>query len=123
MKKIIASLVLLTPSLAFAQTEVITDVNTLSQKIVGIFNLAIYLLIALAVLFIIWNIVMYLIKGGSDEGGRAKAGASILWGIVGLVIILSIWGIVNIFTNTFRTTGNIQTQPIPQVSNNVPIVR
>ena len=122
MKKIAAAILVLAPSLAFAQTAVITDVNSLSQKIIGIFNLAIYLLISLAVLFIIWNIVIYFIRGGSDEGGRKKAGMSILWGIVGLVIILSIWGIVNIFTNTFRTTGSVETGSIPQVNSDAPVV-
>ena len=103
MKKIIASIVAFSPVVAFAQTTApITDANTLSNKLINLGNMFTYLLIAAAVIFIIWNVVIYLIKGG-EEGARSKAAMSILWGIVGLFVILSIWGLVNILLNTFST--------------------
>jgi hypothetical protein len=120
MKKLLALAVLLVPSLASAQLSAITDVNTLSYKIVGIINIISYLLIALAVIFIIWNVVMYIVKGG-DPAAKSAAAGNVGWGIVGLAIILSIWGLVNILTNTFRTTPpqstipQVQTGTIPQV--------
>jgi len=124
MKKIIALVAVFSPVIAFAQTSAITDVNSLSNKLIGLGNLFTYLLIAAAVIFIIWNVVIYLIKGGSDEEARKKASSSILWGIVGLFVILSIWGLVNILMNTFRTTAPNNT--IPQVQNvnngNIPTV-
>ena len=115
MKKIIALIVTFSPVVAFAQTSAIIDANSLSNRLIGLGNMFTYLLIALAVIFIIWNIVMYFIKGSSDETARSKAGQSILWGIVGLFVILSIWGLVNILMNTFRTTA--PTNSIPQVQN------
>ncbi len=116
MKKFIASIVAFSPLVAFAQNTVkITDANTLANKLVNLANMFTYLLIAAAVIFIIWNVVVYLIKGGSDEEERKKASSSILWGIVGLFIILSIWGLVNILMNTFKT--DIVPQTIPQVQN------
>lgn len=109
------------PMLALAQTNLVTDANSLTQKLIDISNVVIYLLIALAVIFIIWNIVMFLIKSG-EEDARTKARSSILWGIVGLAIILSIWGLVNILINTFRTTPPIT--PNPNISNTgVPLIR
>ena len=114
MKKIIATIVAFMPVVAFAQTSAITDVNSLSNRLIGLGNMFTYLLIAAAVIFIIWNVVIYLIKGG-EEGARTKAGQSILWGVVGLFVILSIWGLVNILLNTFRTTP--PTNSIPQVQN------
>ncbi len=119
MKKFIASIVAFSPLVAFAQgigsnITPVTDVNSLTNKLIGLGNIFTYLLIAAAVLFIIWNVVVYLIKGG-EEGARSKAGLSILWGVVGLFIILSIWGLVNILMNTFKTTAPATT--IPQVQN------
>jgi len=115
MKKVSIVLGLLVPSLAFAQQgngmSTITDANSLTAKLVGIGNTIIYLLISLAIIYIIWNIVQYFIKGSEDEGTRKKAGAGILWGIVGLAIILSIWGLVNILTNTFKTTPTSNAVP------------
>lgn len=101
MKKIIAIVIAAMPALALAQTAPITDVNSLSSKLINIGNLFTYLLIALAVIYIIWNVVMYMIKPGEDD--RKVAGKAILYGIVGLFVILSIWGLVNILVGTFRT--------------------
>ncbi len=114
MKKIIAFIALVAPSVAFAQTKVV-DVNSLSTKLSSIGNVVVYLLVALAVIFIVWNTVIYVIKGSGEEG-RSKAGMNILWGIVGLFVIVSIWGLVNILTNTFSTTAT--QQPLPNFGNN-----
>ena len=113
MKKLFAVIVSLVPTVAFAQAP-ITDVNGLSSRIIGIGNIVAYLLVSLAVIFIIWNVVIYLIKSSGDEG-KSKAGMNILWGIVGLFVIVSIWGLVNILTNTFKTTPT--TQAIPNLGN------
>ena len=115
MKKLLSLAAFLAPSIALAQTQTITDVNSLTSKLVGIGNTIIYLLVALAVIYIIWNTVQYFIKGGDEEGARKKSGFNILWGVIGLAVILSIWGLVGILTNTFRTTPT--NQPIPNLGN------
>jgi hypothetical protein len=114
-KSIVAALVSMLPAMAFAQTSVVSDVNSLSAKLIGIGNTVTYILTALAVIFIVWQVVIYLIKGAGEEG-RTKAGMNILWGIVGLFVIVSIWGLVSILTNTFRTAPT--NQPIPNFGNN-----
>jgi hypothetical protein len=111
MKKIIAAVAVLVPSLASAQA--ITDINTLTNKLTNIGNVIIEILIAFAVLYIIFNVVRYIM---SDDEGRKAKGMSILWGIVGLFVILSIWGLVNILSNTFRTNTNAPTQQFPQLN-------
>lgn len=120
MKKTIAFIVAFAPSLVLAQTSAITDVNSLASKTRDIINLATYFLVAIAVLFIVYNIVFYFIRSTEERG---KHGMNILWGIVGLFLILSIWGLVNILLGTFQTqlptkvsipsTGNINSQNGP----------
>lgn len=105
MKKILFALAFVVPSFAFAQ-QTITDINSLATKLTSIGNLLTYLLVALAVIFIIWNVVMFLIKG-NDPAARTGALHSILWGVVGLFIIVSIWGLVNILKGTFNTSETI----------------
>ena len=114
MKKIIAFVVLFSPLSVFA--EEITNASGVAASVASIFNLIIGLLISLAVLFIIYNVVMYFVKGG-ESADRAAAGMSILWGIVGLFVILSIWGLVAILRGTFQTddTGYTVTIPVPAV--------
>ncbi len=115
MKKIIALIAFAIPAIASAQAlSEITNVNNLSNRLLGIGNVFTYILVAVAVIYIIWNVVQYFIK--PSEGDRKDAGMNILWGIVGLFIIVSIWGLVNIFTNTFKTAPT--NQPIPNLGNN-----
>jgi hypothetical protein len=54
-------------------------------------------LIAIAFLVFIWNIVRYFIIGGANEDDQKKAKSLAFWGISAFVVILSFWGIVNLF--------------------------
>ena len=95
----------------FAPSSVINNGNDLVNKILGVFNIIIYVLVALAVVYIVYNVVMYMIKGNEPEGKR-EAAKSFGWGVVGLSLIVSLWGIVNILTNTFATnTSNVPKLP------------
>ncbi|MES2216024.1 MAG: hypothetical protein V4481_01875 [Patescibacteria group bacterium] len=114
MKKIIAALAVSLPILASAQA--ITDVNTLTYKLTNLGNTFIQILIAFAVIYIIYNVVRFLIVGADNEEKRASARSAILWGVVGLFVILSIWGLVRILTNTFRTDTTTPTNQFPVVN-------
>lgn len=91
----------------------ISNVNNLATRLAGIGNIITYLLVGLAVIYIVWHIVQYFIKGESD---RTEAGMNILWGIVGLFIIVSLWGLVNILVNTFYTDPNIPKDRFPNAN-------
>jgi len=119
MKKLIAIIIASSPVFAFAQQ--LNDINTVAQKATNIGNLIVQLAISLAVIWIIVGVVKYLIIGSGDD--RKAAGMNILYGVIGLFVILSIWGLVFLLTNTFqfgRNTAptekinNIQVQP-PQI--------
>ena len=126
MKKLIIALVSFSPSVAFAQSISATGVNptsisdatSLAQRLTYLFDVAIDVFIALAVLWIILSVVMWLVRGGSDEAKKWRDNA--LWGIVGLAIILSIWGLVHLLTSTFNTANNglnaSEVPTVPQIS-------
>jgi uncharacterized membrane protein YidH (DUF202 family) len=111
MKKLIAFALAFAPVAVFAQQ--ITDANQLTTKITNIGNTIVVLLISFSVIWIIVNVVRYLIAGGEED--RKKGGMAILWGVVGLFVILSIWGLVAILTNTFSTNTNIPREKFPVV--------
>lgn len=99
----------------------INNANDLYGRLMYIGNLIIYLLVAGGVVFIVWNIVIYFIKGKEGDESRKESGKHIMWGIVGLAIILSVWGLVNILINTFRTNPNGPRDRFPKadfVNNN-----
>ncbi len=104
MKKIIAFVLTFMPSLVFAQQ--LTDVNQVADKATNIGNLIIGLAISIAVLWIIINVVRYLVISGDPEK-KKEGGMAILYGVIGLFVILSIWGLVAILRNSFRTQDNV----------------
>jgi len=121
MKKFIIALVSFSPLTAFAQTISASGVNpssisnatTLAQRLTYLFDVAIDVLIALAILWIIVSVVVWLVSNGEN---KTKWRSNALWGIVGLAIILSIWGLVHILTSTFNTANNgLNASEVPTV--------
>ena len=102
MKKILTFALLLTPTLASAQT--LSNINDVARKAVNIGNLFVQLAIGLAVIWIIINVFKYFIAGGEDD--RHAGAMSVLYGVIGLFVIISIWGFVYLLTGTFKFSSN-----------------
>ena len=79
----------------------------------NILNPVIGLLVGIAVLLFIWGVLKYVNKGG-DEKEREKAIQLIVWGIISIFVMLSVWGLVGILTGTFFPGGS-PTPPIPKL--------
>jgi hypothetical protein len=75
-------------------------VNQLLNKINdNITNPLIVLMFAVAALVFFWGIFQFVYHMDSD-GEREKGRQNILYGIIGMVIMVSVYGIINIITNT-----------------------
>jgi ribose/xylose/arabinose/galactoside ABC-type transport system permease subunit len=57
------------------------------------------LIMSLALLAFLWGILQYIRKGG-EPAEREQARQFMLWGIIGLAVMASVWGLVRILTNT-----------------------
>ena len=90
-------------NLAYAQTpppgtaEAANFVSDLNSVI--IFPL-IGLLSAIALLVFIWGCVQY-ITNTDDSAGRQQGSRNIMYGIIGLVVMVSAFAILNLVANTF----------------------
>lgn len=104
MKKLIALVLSFIPSLAFAQST-ITSVNDVVSTATRIGNIVVTLAISFAVIWIIVSVVRFFIAGGEEDKQKGKD--AIIYGVIGLFLILSIWGLVYILTNTFKTNNQI----------------
>ena len=62
---------------------------------------AVILLVALAVVFFLYGILKYIARG-DDEESQKKGKNIMIYGIIGLFVMVSFWGIVNILINTFE---------------------
>ena len=103
----IGSLIL--PYIAFAQNP--QAIEKIINVILNTFNnIIIPLLFVLATVIFLWGVIQYIAKG-ADEAAQKKAKGLMLWGIIGLAVMLAVWGIVNILIQYFGIGG----QGIPVV--------
>ncbi len=72
-------------------------------SIVGIINgIIVPVLIAIAFLVFIWGIYKSFIMNAASESEKGEGKQIAMWGIIGFVIIFSLWGLVNIVTQTLN---------------------
>lgn len=99
------------PTIAHAQTasEFLGRINSLIQ-------LAAALLLAVAGIVFIWGVVKY-IASGDDPAARKKAMGFILFGIIGIAVILAFWGLVRVTLDSFGLSSPESRSPLsaPQV--------
>lgn len=93
----------LAPLLASAATN--QTLKDVIGTIAGYLDLALKLIMGLAVLFFVWNVVKYFIIN-SDSAKRAEAAQYVMWSLIGFFVILSLWGLVNILMSTFSLNNN-----------------
>ena len=66
----------------------------------GFLSRALILLISLAVVWFVWNVFHYVIA--ADEVDKATAKDKMVWGIIAIFVMVSIWGLVAILQSTFK---------------------
>ena len=91
------------PLFAYAQT-----VESTISILRDILNSVVPVLLIIATIVFIWGLIMYITSGG-DEEKLAGAKFYMMWSIIALFVMVSIWGIVGILVDTFDVGG----QPIP----------
>lgn len=70
------------------------------------------LIVSLAVVFFLWGVFKFMLR---DEDNREEGKQFMFWGIVGIFVMVSVWGLVNIFSSTFKLNNRID---IPNVMTN-----
>lgn len=69
-----------------------------------ILNPVIYLLFAVALIVFIWGIFQ-MVSAAASEEARITGRRNIMWGIIGMLIMVSVYGILNVVLGTFGITG------------------
>ena len=101
----------LAPVLILAQ-GIEEDVITPLRKIV---DLLVPLLMVAAFVVFLWGIIKFITSGGDEE--KKKAGKSlIIYGLIGLFVMVAVWGIIKLVQGTFGVTQtdiNLPVSPKP----------
>jgi len=63
-------------------------------------------LVALGVIIFVWGVISYVIA--SDEEAKTRGRDRMIYGIIGLAVIIALWGLVKILTNTFELNSGTE---------------
>jgi len=69
-----------------------------------IINPLIILIFALALMYFLYGVFEFLSNAENDQK-RSTGKSHMIWGIVGLTIMIGVWFILNVVLNTFNITG------------------
>ena len=107
MKKVIYAVLTFAPVLALAQagTTNLSGVSNLVGSIGGIINKIIPVLFALAILYFFWGIVTYIRSAGNPEEA-AKGKSIMIYGIIAIFVMASVYGLVSWLQGTLGISGN-----------------
>ncbi|MFA6095099.1 MAG: hypothetical protein WC757_04435 [Candidatus Paceibacterota bacterium] len=87
------------PMVAGAQiAQDVSSIDGLVDMVKNAIGVIVPLLISLAVLFFLWGVFQY-IRG--DAAAKAEGAKNMIWGIVGIFVMVSVWGLVGVLSGTF----------------------
>jgi len=91
----------------------ITTLQSLLCKFNELLGALLPFLIALGVVYFVWGVITYMIA--ADEEAKSAGRDKIIYGIIGLVVIVGLWGLVRLVTNTFglNNVTNINLPTVP----------
>ncbi len=77
----------------------------------SLINTAIPLVLALAVLYFFWGLAQFIFNQGSEDK-KSEGRDIMIYGIIALFVMVSIWGLIRMLQSTFSVTD--QTVIIPK---------
>ena len=90
----------------------ITDFPSFLQKVDAVvLNPLLLLLFAVASLYFLYSIIRLISADGSD---KAEARKAVMWGLIGMFIMVSVYGIITVILKTFSISSNSGTTFIGQ---------
>lgn len=93
------SLVPFVASATFCQSSSIPGtLQNILCRVGDFLNAVVPVLVILAVLYFIWGVIKYVVSG--DEEDKAKGRSMIIYGIIGIAVIIGVWGLANLLLNS-----------------------
>jgi len=88
-----------------AQANSPTVKSILDKLQTQILQPVISLLFILATIIFMWGVIQYVIGSQGNETTLEKGKKVMFWGIIGMTVMASAWGIVRVLCNYFGTCG------------------
>lgn len=118
MKRLALLVPFLMPTVALAEFNPAPIGGYMSSMTSFINGYIIPFIIAASIVVFMWGMFQFFVVGATNEEKREKGKQLAIWAVVGLVLMLSLQGIVNLFADAFGFTGGtIITPTVPGVRN------
>ena len=91
------------------------SISCLANTILYLINgVAVPVLFALSFIVFLYGIAQAYIFSHGDSEKVAQGHKLLLWGLIGFVVMVSLWGLVNVVTNTFGLAGTYGPGSLPR---------
>lgn len=97
-QKILVMVVSLAPIVVSAQS--VTSFKTFVAEVVKLINSLIPIVFGIALIVFFWGIAVFILNSG-DVQKRDDGKKIMVWGIIALFVMVSVWGIVRVLLETF----------------------
>lgn len=115
MKKFIIGALASSPLLALAQgSPDLGNLATLLRSIGRLVDLALPIVVAIALLAFFWGLAKFIFNAG-DEEARKQARATMIWGVIILFVMVAVWGLVRFVGDAVGVTPGGNSGNIPTV--------
>ena len=81
------------------------DLFGILDILADLINLATPIVVALALLYFFWGLATFILNSG-DEQKRKEGRNIMIYGLLALFIMVSVWGIINVVRDTFNIDDN-----------------
>lgn len=111
MKKLLSTALaisLLAPVMVMAQALDITNMDSIGVAIGQVTNFISVLFVSIAVIFFIWGAFTF-VTAGADEEKKSKSKSHMINSLIGIFLIISVWGIINLMLATLGTENIVNT--------------
>lgn len=99
------------PLVSLAAVNNLSDLGSFIINIIN--NVIVPVLFAVAFIVFLWGVFYTFILGASSEEVKEKGKNLMLWGLIGFFVMVSIWGLVNLLTNTLSFGNNTGPTNVP----------
>lgn len=85
-----------------------SSIKDVINSVIGIFGDLIPLLIGAAVVVFLYGVFLFIVKSSAGNADGRKEGINfMIYGIIGIAVMMSVWGLVAFVTNTLGTSSVI----------------
>ncbi|HEY4509128.1 MAG TPA: hypothetical protein VJC13_02495 [Candidatus Paceibacterota bacterium] len=103
MKKFIYAVLAFAPVLAFAQN--LDNVSRLVDSVSSIVGKVIPIMFALAIIYFFWGLIQF-IRSAGDPKLAAQGKSIMIYGVIAIAVMLSIYGLVRFLNTSFGISDN-----------------